>query len=189
MELYLVRHTRVQTVPGTCYGHLDVPLDPSYEADITQTLALLPRDPQIPVFSSPLSRCRTLAERISSSVHLESDLKELNFGRWEGLLWSEIPREELDQWGENFAHEGPPGGEAFSALHARSARILSVMQSTGAPRVICVTHAGVVRSFLCLALGLSPEKCFDFEIDYGSVTVLRWPSTGRCKVLAVNRRS
>jgi alpha-ribazole phosphatase len=187
MEIYLVRHTRVQTGPGICYGHLDVPLAETASHDIERTLTLLPRDPSIPVISSPLARCRTLAERISTRVCFDPNLRELHFGQWEGRPWSEIPRQELDTWGENFATEGPPGGESFADLRERTLLALASVHATGASKVICVTHGGVVRSFLCLALELPALKAFDFDVDYGSVTILKWAPGGRCKVSGVNR--
>jgi alpha-ribazole phosphatase len=167
---------------------MDVPLAETAEDDIARTLATMPSDADR-VFSSPLSRCVRLADKISPDVTLDQDLRELHFGSWEGIPWNEIPREEIDVWARDFALNGPPLGESFSDLNQRITRALERMQGTLADRVICVTHGGVIRAFLCLALGLPPDKAFDFEVDYGSVTHLKWPSQGRCRIVSTNTRA
>jgi alpha-ribazole phosphatase len=192
VQLYLVRHTRVAVGPGLCYGQKDVPLAETADADIARTLALIPNQVDA-VFSSPLSRCvklaNSLAPRIRADIQIDYDLQELNFGSWEGLLWNEIPRAEIDAWAQDFAVKGPPLGESFFNLSQRIARALERMQASKAEHVVCVTHGGVIRAFLCMALGLPPSKAFDFEVDYGSLTHLKWPAQGTCRIVGTNRTS
>jgi alpha-ribazole phosphatase len=98
MEFALIRHTRCDIPAGTCYGQLDVPLASTAATDIDQTLARVPRVDL--VFSSPSQRCQALAQalahRDACNVRTRPDLRELSFGAWEGLRWSDILRASSD---------------------------------------------------------------------------------------------
>lgn len=172
---------------GLCYGQLDVALADSASSDMVDTLGLLPGKVGR-VFSSPLSRCLALAQKISSEVTVDDNLRELHFGAWEGQPWSEIPRAEIDLWAQDFATKGPPQGESFSDLCQRISIALQAMHDSGADSVVCVTHGGVIRAFLCLVLDLPATKAFDFEVDYGSVTHLKWPAKGHRRIMSTNHR-
>jgi alpha-ribazole phosphatase len=100
MEFVLIRHTRCDIAPGICYGRLDVPLAKSAPEDIGHTLA---RTPSVDlVVSSPAQRCHRLAialgQRDGCDVRVLSELQELDFGTWEGMNWTEIPRPLSDEW-------------------------------------------------------------------------------------------
>lgn len=149
MALTLLRHTRVDVTPGTCYGISDVALAAGFigEAD-----ALLPSLPGVDrVFTSPLSRCRRLAERLAA--HLDRPLseddriREMDFGRWEGRAWKDIPRAEIDAWAADFLHARPHGGESVAMLRAR---VLDALRDHGSfdGHTLIVTHAGVIKAAL-----------------------------------------
>ena len=63
MELYLIRHTALDSTTGICYGRTDVPLAASAEQDIQRVLAVLPTFEH--VYSSPAQRCTRLAEALA----------------------------------------------------------------------------------------------------------------------------
>jgi alpha-ribazole phosphatase len=171
---------------------MDVPLADTADTDIARTLALLPSQVD-EVFTSPLTRCVRLASQLTphlkSDLRIDDDLRELHFGAWEGLPWNDIPRAEIDAWAQDFASKGPPLGESFADLSQRIGRALARMHASKAEQVVCVTHGGVIRAFLCMALGLPPGRAFDFEVDYGSVTHLKWPTQGSCRIASTNRTS
>ncbi|HSI56382.1 MAG TPA: histidine phosphatase family protein, partial [Ideonella sp.] len=66
-----------------------------------------------------------------------SALMELDFGRWDGLAWPQVPRDEIDAWCGAFLHQRPGGGESLHALFAR----VAAWQAPAAP-VAIVAHAG-----------------------------------------------
>jgi len=125
MELALIRHTRCDIASGTCYGQLDVPLADTAAADIALTLSRVP--PVGLVFSSPSRRCHSLAQalalRDSAEIRIRPELRELHFGSWEGLRWTDIPRATSDEWATDTWNLAPPGGESESALWLRVARV------------------------------------------------------------------
>jgi len=83
MEIYLIRHTTPAIAKGICYGQTDLDVTDSFEAEVMSIKEHLPKNIQA-VYSSPLQRCRKLAEAIfpKHPVQLFDDLMELNCGDW-----------------------------------------------------------------------------------------------------------
>ena len=82
MRLHLIRHPKPLIDVGICYGRHDCPAEDTQSAAET-LLAELP--PDLPVWTSPLLRCRALAERLHVRPVIDDRLAEMNFGAWEGL--------------------------------------------------------------------------------------------------------
>ncbi len=145
----MLRHTRPDIPAGICYGQSDLDVAESFESEVQTLLARLPTVSQI--VTSPLRRCRKLADAIAEardlSVQLDARFKEMDFGRWENVAWEAVPRHELDAWAENFYHARPHGGESVAQLNSRvEAAVLQIRTSPG--DVLIVTHSGVIRAAL-----------------------------------------
>ena len=97
MPVTLVRHTTPKVVPDTCYGRIDLDVADTFVEESTAVLSLLADVDR--VVSSPLQRCLKLAALISETFGVSSRtderIMEFDFGAWEGLSWSEIPRDEI----------------------------------------------------------------------------------------------
>lgn len=171
MEFVLIRHTACEIAPGVCYGHLDVPLCASSDADAERTLRNVPGADLI--FTSPSQRClllaRRLAQRDGSRLAELDELRELNFGAWEGLHWARIPRALSDEWAENPWERAPPGGETEAALFERVARAHRVALDQNANRIAIVAHAGPLRLLRCLILGTPLADRWQWTIAPGEV--------------------
>lgn len=168
LTLYLIRHPRPLIAAGICYGQLDV--EAENPAAIAERLrAELP--PGLPVWSSPLQRCRTLAEALHPAPQIDARLMELNFGAWEGRPWDAVPRAELDAWAADVAGYASPGGESPRQLQAR---VLDFVAGLGAGEHVLVTHAGVIRTLLAQAAGESIADGLRRTADYGSLTRLAY---------------
>jgi len=177
MQLYLVRHSEPQLVPGCCYGRSDLP---ALEGPLAQTAerlaALLERLHSPCLISSPLRRCRQLAERVGDGVELEARWQELDFGEWEGRPWELIAPEEIDHWNADLLGYRPGGVENMSEMRRRVLAALSERLARAEPQVV-VTHAGVIRILLAHWLELSAEQMLRLRLDYGSVTRLEAKGT------------
>ena len=166
MILYLVRHPQPKIDPGICYGSLDV------EAENAQAVAERLRTelpPGLPVWSSPLRRCRDLAERLHPAPVFDARLQEMDFGAWEGRPWDAIPRAEIDAWAADVAGYAPPGGESPHALQRRA---LEFVAGLAVAEAVIVTHAGVIRTLLAHRRGLPPERWSELRFAYGACTVV-----------------
>ena len=152
MPVILVRHTRPAIPEGVCYGALDLDLAPTFDDEAAAVLTALPRARRL--VSSPLRRCRRLAERIGAARDItpvfDERLREFDFGTWEGVPWDDIPRPELDAWAADFFHARPHGGESVRMLHDRVGAAIADYRGSGASHVV-VTHAGVIKAALARA--------------------------------------
>jgi alpha-ribazole phosphatase len=166
MILHLVRHPKPLIEAGICYGQLDVParMDMS---DVTRLRAELP--PGLPLWSSPLQRCRQLAEQLHRQPRIDDRLAEMNFGDWEGRPWDEIPRCELDAWAADIAGYAPPGGESPAALQRRA---LAFVVGLDVPEAVIVTHAGVIRVLFAHWQQLPPARWSELQIGFSTVTTV-----------------
>lgn len=143
--LILIRHTTPDVAAGICYGRTDLDLADSFEAEAREALAQAPRPDRI--VSSPLLRCRRLAhaaaEKFELDVTIDERLIEMDFGRWEGQAWKDLPRDELDAWSEDFFHARPHGGECVCDMLTRATKAFD--QYSGEGRTLAVTHAGILK--------------------------------------------
>ncbi|MFA7292517.1 MAG: histidine phosphatase family protein [Rhodocyclaceae bacterium] len=173
MQVFLIRHPRPQVEAGVCYGQLDLPA-----VEVAQTaLALRARlPPDLPVISSPLQRCRALAEALHPAPRLVPGLMEMHFGEWEGKRWDDISIAALDAWAADLLHYAPPGGESAGMLQARSVASLNALAAEGLAACIVVTHAGVMRAAAGHAQQLPVTAWSQLKFAYGECLVLSWPS-------------
>lgn len=173
MQLFLIRHPPPQVAAGICYGRLDLPAT-GVEASAAALRAQLPDD--LPVISSPLARCRALAEALHPSPRLVPALMEMDFGDWEGRRWDDIGAAALDAWAADLLHHAPPGGESVATLQARVLACLDALAAEGEAAGIVVTHAGPMRVALGHARGLPPTEWSQLRIACGECVVLDWPA-------------
>ena len=179
MKLWLVRHPQPDVPTGLCYGISDVPVVESHLDELIDRLPTrLPRHAAL--WSSPLSRCLRLAQGLQGQgfgpLQTDARLREMNFGRWEGTVWSQLPRHEVDAWRADIAHHVPPGGESLSTLAQRGLEFVAHL-----PRereAILVTHAGVILTLLKSLRGLPLSGFGGQKVDYGQVLVLEHQAEG-----------
>ena len=170
MTLWLVRHAPVLAAPGLCYGASDLPAEPDATRAAAESLAAaLPEG--LEIHTSPLQRCEQLAlalRGLRPDLMPKTDprLVEMNFGRWEGLPWVDIPRAGFDTWLADFADARPAGdGETVRELMARVAAAWDAHRARGEPAV-WITHAGVMRAVLLLSRGVRlPERATDWPAE------------------------
>lgn len=175
MLIHLLRHTTPDVEKGTCYGQTDLQLAASF----TQEAALVQRKLNkhySAVYSSPLQRCFRLSEMINKeSVKTDPRLMELNFGAWEGKAWRSIPRNESQQWTDDFVNLSPPEGESLLVMQAR---VTEFIQQELIPHqydsVLIVTHAGVIRLFVAWALNIPLDRVFNLKLDYGALVNMEY---------------
>jgi alpha-ribazole phosphatase len=169
MILHLIRHPKPIVEQGVCYGRLDL----AAESPAAAAARLRDEMPAgLPLWSSPLRRCRALAEQLHVQPVLDERLVEMDFGTWEGKRWDDIPRHELDAWAADVAGYAPPGGESPLGLQQRA---LAFVATLTVPEAVIVTHAGVIRTLLAHWQGLPPARWTELVFDYASCTRVEVP--------------
>lgn len=157
MKLWLARHAQPLIASGVCYGVTDVAADELATQVAAEALAReLPVG--IAVVSSPLQRCEQLAQRLQAqrpdlSFSTDARLREMDFGRWEGQRWVDIPKSEYDAWTTCFGSYRFGGNENVSEFMRRVAQVWDEVHAAGQD-ALWITHAGVIRSASLLALGV-----------------------------------
>lgn len=170
MQLYLIRHPRPDVAPGLCYGRSDLALAEDASVVAAALRPLLPD--QVPVFSSPLTRCRLLAEALHPAPQFDARLVELDFGDWEMRPWADIGRAAIDQWAADPQVFVPPGGESVGAMRSRVADFLTDLAGLGLARAALVAHAGVMKVCAAELLGLAPAKWFPMKFEFAAVSLI-----------------
>lgn len=169
--MVLLRHGRTgHNVDGRMQGQRDIPLD---AVGLVQAAAvaevLVGTSPHL-IVSSDLSRAlvtaETIAARAGLSVIVDSRLREIALGDWEGLTADEAREQfpaEHAAWlaGDDDARGG---GETYREAGLRAVACLDEVL-LGAPAgatVIAVTHGGTTRAALGCLLGLEPRDWWRF---------------------------
>jgi alpha-ribazole phosphatase len=169
MEIVLIRHTRPAVDEGVCYGASDLGVCADFETQAQAVRLRLGDIAGAALSSSPLARCRKLAEALGTPRYDER-LKELDFGEWELLPWSRIGRAAVDRWRADVDGFAPPGGESYAALHRRASAFLDEACAEGFERLLVVTHGGVIRALLARMLGIPLMESLALRVDFGSLT-------------------
>jgi alpha-ribazole phosphatase len=170
-RIYLLRHTRPAIDTSVCYGRTDVALAQTWQRDVEECLASVA--PAVRIYSSPSTRCRTLAQVIGRrdgvDVRLDPRLLELDFGIWEGRRWEEIPRACIEEWAADLLNYAPGGGESLVSLWDRVHSFREeIMRDDG--DVILVSHHGPLRALAAQLAGQPPKAMFTRQFPWGSIT-------------------
>ena len=145
--LLLVRHGETDwNADGRLQGQTDRPLSDFGRRQARRLADELAEEPLEAIYSSDLSRARETAEivgeRLGLPVVLDPDLREKDWGTWEGL--TAVERDRVEFLGEST--------EAHQERILRALRRISE-RHPGDGRVLVVTHGGSMRRVQTAALG------------------------------------
>ena len=174
--LLLIRHGQTDwNCARRIQGHSDRALNPTGHA---QAAALLPalkkihlRQPFSALYSSDLQRAlqtaAPIAKLLSLDINQNSQLRERNYGRLEGLDASQQMQQfapEIRQLKSRDPHYAPPGGESRHAFFARVLQALRVIAAAHPEQhVVVVTHGG------------SLDAAYRAAADLAASTPRSWP--------------
>jgi broad specificity phosphatase PhoE len=169
-RLILVRHASTEAVRRGAFP-LDEPLDGHGAADAAAASTTIPRIDEAWCGSS--IRARQTAQALGLDARVDAALDECDFGRWRGRLLSDLHAEDPDAvaaWmGDPTA--APHGGESIVDLLDRVNAWLAARAGRGG-RTLAVTHAGVIRAAIVVALGAPAQAFWRIDIAPLSHTVL-----------------
>jgi probable phosphoglycerate mutase len=177
-------------------GTRDDPLSILGQTQVTQLAEALSVLPIAAVYSSPLQRTYDTALPIATWQSLEvqrvDDLRECDFGTWEGLSRAEVlerspeDSQRLCEWERNTSI-APPGGESFEALQQRvCAAVEHLAQAHPDQEIVLVTHVGPIKVLLSAALGAPISAAFRIFLDPATISVVDWQDAAHATVRLVN---
>jgi broad specificity phosphatase PhoE len=147
--LLLVRHGETDwNAEGRLQGHTDRPLSDYGRRQAQQLAGELEDEELEAIYSSDLARARETAEivgeRLGLPVVLDPDLREKDWGTWEGL--NAVERDRVEFVGETT--------EAHQERMLRALRRIAE-RHPGDGGVLVVTHGGSMRRVQTAAMGLA----------------------------------
>jgi broad specificity phosphatase PhoE len=153
--IYLARHGETAwTVSGRHTGSTDLPLTERGELEAVRLGAVVKGLAFARVFTSPLRRAvRTCGlAGFGSAAEVEPDLREWNYGTYEGLT-SAVIRAERPDW--QLFRDGCPEGESPAQIGARADRMSRRVRAF-AGDVLLFSSGHFLRVFAARWLGLEP---------------------------------
>ncbi|WP_022669567.1 histidine phosphatase family protein [Hippea alviniae] len=169
-NIFLVRHPQVENYKSNVFnGRIDVGLSAEGLRQ-AEDLYRYFKDKVELVFTSPLKRCRVVAEKFDF-VKVDERLIERSFGIFESLNWQQIeeryPKEAEAFLKEPF-HYKPPKGESFYDVEKRIKGFVDELLKVEKD-VLVVSHGGVNRIIIKLLLGLAEESLLKISQDYACI--------------------
>ena len=145
------------------------------------------------IVTSPLQRAGQTAAAVAAAtgapVVTDDDLRETDFGAWEGLTFAEAQERWPDEVTTWLGDPGvaPPQGESFTAVGVRVGRALGRLldQYTG-QTVLVVSHVTPIKTLLTEALLAPPAALHRMFLDVGSLNEVHWYSDGPAVVRSLN---
>lgn len=183
-RLFLLRHGPTAAPKGCFVGDTDVALSGQ---GLSRLETLTPHLKEVDCwYCSPMLRTRQTLDRlrqngcpINKPVYDER-LREIDFGRWEMKTFADITAadgEHIEAW-NRYPEFVFPEGEAVRDFIQRAREMLTVFIEADSHDIGVVTHGGIIRTMICLALGISVRNYLLFDVRPASLTVLELFSEG-----------
>ena len=133
------------------------------------------------IYSSPLARARETAQALADDsqlpVIIRDDLREMDFGAWEGRTRASVLAGDADllaAW-EASAEVAPPGGESLVGVRARAVACANTLAALHPGQTVAlVSHVGPIKSLVCAVLGLPIAGAQRMWLDPASICVVEW---------------
>lgn len=193
-HLHFIRHAEIAShYRGRYVGSLDLSLSPEGKAQASSLGEMLPPQlkQQTPVWCSPMKRClETWAAINEKQADIHADLREVDFGEWEGKSFAEINSSHpqlVGDWAKFDSSFAFPNGEKLSDFHNRMNAIKLKILDYHEESLVIVAHGGVITHLLCLFLGLNPSQHLIFHLERPSLTSLRLHENGLGVLTGLNQ--
>ena len=173
IKLYLVRHGETDgNVQQWYQGSTDVPLNARGIAQAKCLSQFLKQVHFDGIYSSTLQRARLTAELVAKPHGLQvqsyDELREINFGVWEGHTYKEITEQwpgEIEAFYDSDGKLPAHGGESFleveQRITAKTKEILS--HHKDGDTVLIASHGASIRCLLFGLLGLDLRRIWCFQ--------------------------
>lgn len=178
------------------YGWTDVPLSPQGEEQCQQLKKILTTVKFDAVLASPLQRAMSSAHIVTSEQQdlcIYEDLKELNFGKWEGLHYLDIEKNDQKAWTgwcTDWINFCIPGGESFQLFYDRVRECFQkILETYPNKRILLVAHEGTLKVISLLLLKLPQQDYWNFTFEFGAYSMFELGENGATTIKRINCRS
>lgn len=182
VKLFLIRHGQTEwNSQGRYQGSQDTILTETGIKQARLARKYLSRVNFENFYSSPKKRALQTANIIAGGLNLKinirEDLKELNFGKWEGLTFENINtgyKQDYQNWLSDPYNNPPPDGESFKVLLERAGNEINkiVNENPEGSNVGVVTHGGVIIALLINWLQIPSQRWRSLIQRQGAINVV-----------------
>mgnify|MGYP001012498054 FL=1 len=182
-EIIFIRHGETDFNRARLYfGHLDTDLNKTGVEQLRKTKILFEKREKMPdvVFSSDLKRCSQSMEILEIDEEIEKnlteDLREINFGIFEGKTYEEIKSEypeKVEKMINDWRNFKADKGESINEMMLRVAEKMNeIINQYRNKKILVVAHAGVIQALTSYYLFGNLDGYWKFKINNGSITKL-----------------
>lgn len=197
-EIIIIRHGETEwNKTGRFQGHSDVPLSEEGRAQAEALGKNLVVDHVDAIYASDLTRAMEtaapLAERFGLPVIPDPQLRELNFGAWEGRNFNDVNAENPDAM-KNFYNDPEqaniPDSENFTNFQRRVAgRVREIAAQERGKRIVIVSHGASIRILLANLLSMPIRSIWHLSQLNTAVNKIRFEDDGFAIVTLMNDTS
>lgn len=170
-EIWIIRHGETEwSRAGRHTGRTDLPLTAEGERAAAALGRRLSGRRFALVLSSPLIRARETCRLAGygGAARLTDDLREWDYGEYEGRTTAEIRRESP---GWSLWTGGVPGGETLDQVAGRARRVIEAATAAGGDAVL-FAHGHLLRVLTACWLGLPPDAGRSFALETAAPGIL-----------------
>ena len=145
------------------------------------------------IVSSPLRRAAgtaaIVAAELGMAIFTDDDLRETDFGEWEGFTLAEIQHRWpalVAAWQHDPA-QAPPGGESFADVADRVRRACNrVLRDHLGQTVLVVSHITPIKILLCRALDAPLTALYRMYLGSACINEIQWHDHEFAAVRCIN---
>lgn len=197
-QIFLVRHGETQwNVAGKFQGCKDIPLSDEgfVQANLLKTRFSNKFDC---IYTSPLTRAFQTAEVICEGSNIiptiENDLREIDFGKWEGLTINQIEADyptEFKKWRTDKINGNLVGGDLSlkcASIRSKNA-ILNIANNNSGKAVVIVAHGGIIKASLIGLFDWDMTMYHKIILGNTSVSKISFDDSLNVKLISLNDTS
>lgn len=138
------------------------------------------------IYSSDLSRAKSTAAIISKVLEIpysySKDLKEVNFGKWEGLTNEEIMKKypnEFERWHSKPHRFWAPEGESLKDAQERIVKFIgNLLINSQEDNLLIVSHSSIIKLFLLHILNMDLCDFYKLKQDNCCINIIGFGNYG-----------
>lgn len=192
MEILLCRHgeTDINVIGKTHLSDDETGLNGTGKLQASKLAGIAVEHAIRAIFASPERRAIETAQIVGKVLNVEptvdDDLRERNWGDWNGEPWSEIEsRLKHMALVERYTFI-PPNGESWEQMERRLKHALDAITQSADGNVMIVTHGGALRAVVPVLKREELVQSLGYNFDNASVTLFSYSPLDSYKLLIEN---
>lgn len=150
------------------------------------------------IYTSPLNRAQKTAEILCSEMNIApivtKDLREIDFGEWEGLTIDEIRNtygKEFALWRSDEINAPLCGGEQSIKLASIRAKkcVLDIVNSNKGKTIAIVAHGGIIKAAILGLFDLKMTMYHKITLGNTAISELHFNENNEAKIVTLNDTS